>query len=108
MIRVIATYYQSGTLRADTRAITYTTDGTLPGEDSPTATETIAAGGVAVLSFDVPAQSNGTTVRVRLQTRRASTFYSEGSRVLTITADAAGPTAPVGMDRWAGAIPEDA
>lgn len=113
VIRVLAWYYQPGTLRADTWALTYTTDGSLPGEPpavSPTETVALAAGGVVALSHDLPAQGDGTTVRVRLQTRRldSANVYSERSRVLTATADAAGPTAPVGMDRWAGAIPEDA
>lgn len=106
VIIVEATYFEdSSTLRADTWSITYTTNGSTPAEDSPTATASIVSSGMAVLYYSIPAQVHGTTVKVRLQTRRDST-YSEGSTVKTILADAEGPTASAAGDQWTGGIPE--
>ena len=106
VVRVHGLYWQTGTLRADTWAIAYTVNGSTPAAGSPDVTEAIAAVGMAVLSYDLPAQANGTTVKVRLQTRRDSS-YSEDSTVNTATADAAGPAAPPAGDRWPGNLPED-
>jgi len=62
--------------------------------------------GLAVLAYDLPAAADGTTVKVRLQTVRDTT-YSEDSTVKTATADATGPAAPPAADRWVGGLPED-
>lgn len=102
VVQVRARYWQSDGNRATQWALTYTTDGSEPTEGphaAPTATQTINARGVDLLEFDLPAQADGTTVKVRLQTRRQVTsvwYYSEGSTVKTITADAAGGNAPTG------------
>ena len=106
VITIEATYFEaSSTLRGDTWAITYTVNGDTPAEDSPTDTESISTTGMAVLVYNIPAQAHGTTVKVRLQTLRDTT-YSEGSTVKTITADATGPTAPPAGSQWTGGIPE--
>jgi len=66
--------------------------------------------GLALLSYDLPGQAHGTTVKVRLQTRRqdASWVYSEGSTIKSTTADAQGPTtAPPAGEAWPGSLPED-
>jgi len=106
VVRVVAFYWESGALRADEWSIAYTIDGGDPPEDTPDVTVTMAAG-LAVLDYELPAQANGTTVKVRLQTRRDDTVYSEDSTIKTATADAAGPTAPLDAERWAGPLPED-
>lgn len=95
VVRITAVYVESGSLRADDWAIAYTVNGSTPPEDTPDETEPITADGLAVLVFDLPGQANGTTVKVRLQTRRldSSYTYSENSEVKTVTADALGPTA---------------
>lgn len=106
VIRVIGRYLEFGSLRATAWAIAYTTDGSTPAESTPDVTVSLSAGGMAVLSYDLPAASHGTTVKVRVQTQRG-TAYSEGSTVLTATADAQGPAAIEGGQRWIGRLPED-
>lgn len=102
VVRINARYWQNDANRATQWAITYTTDGADPAEPphvAPTVTVALTTKGVAVLEHDLPAQADGTTVKVRLQTRRqvASVwYYSEGSTVQTATADAAGGAAPSG------------
>lgn len=109
VVRVIGVYVETGSLRAGQWSIAYTTDDSTPPADAPSITPAMGSGLLALLEYDLPAQSHGTTVKVRLQTRRqdASWVYSEGSTVLTITADAQGPTAPLGADRWSGRLPEE-
>jgi hypothetical protein len=61
--------------------------------------------GLVVLEYDLPGQANGTTVKVRLQTRRndSGTWrYSENSTVLTAIADASVPSAPLTLQQWPG------
>ena len=109
VVRVVGFYWESGSLRADQWALAYTTDGGAPAADAPDVTATMAAG-LAILDYALPGQADGTTVKVRLQTRRdddGDWVYSEDSVVKTITADAAGPTAPLDAQRWAGALPEE-
>jgi len=87
-----------------------TTNGSEPPADDPTATVTIPPAGLAVLEYEVAAQSHGTTVKVRLQTRRqddATWKYSEESTVLTITADAEGPVTAEALERWRGRVPDE-
>ena len=58
-----------------------------------------AAGGLAVLQYDLPAAADGATVKVRLQTRRqdgGTWYYSEASIVQSIVADAIGGNSPQG------------
>lgn len=108
VIRVVGFYLQADSNRATDWAITYTTNGSTPGTPpavSPTVTVLMPTRGLAVLSYDLPAQANGTTVKVRLQTKR-STAYSENSVVKTAIADAAGPSAPIVGQRWPGRLPE--
>jgi len=109
VVRVVGFYWESGSLRAGEWAIAYTTDGGAPPEDTPDVTVTMAAG-LAILDYALPAQADGTTVKVRVQTRRdddGTWVYSENSIIKTATADAAGPTAPLNAQRWPGQLPEE-
>lgn len=112
VVRILASYREDdSTLRGDTWAIAYTTDASTPATDTPDVTQAfIGTTGEERLSYDLPAQSNGTTVKVRVQIYRSGdTTYSDtdASDVLTETADAAGPTAPSGGETWTGYLPED-
>jgi len=110
VVRIVGFYYQAGANRATQWAINYTTDGSDPVEDSPNVTVAINAAGLAPLSYDLPAQTHGTTVKVRVQTRRQdgeTWLYSEGSTVVSAVADTQGPEAPLAADRWMGRLPED-
>jgi len=97
VVQVVGLSLQAGDLAPDQWAIAYTTNGSTPAEDSPDVVQTISH---QVLAYDLPAQSHGTTVKVRLQTRRddGSWRYSEDSEVLTITAVATGPETPPAGD----------
>lgn len=106
VVRIIAHYQQVGTLRADTWSIARTFNGAAPATDNPEETVAIPTTGLALLQHDLTAQANGTTVKVRLQTRRSAS-YSEDSSVLTATADAVGPTAPISGEAYPGPTPED-
>lgn len=106
VVKVFALYTELGDDRADTWAIAFTTNGVDPPEDAPDVTVAMLGSGVEVLEYLLPAQANGTTVKVRVQTRRSGTAYSEGSQVLQVTADAVGPTAPVAGVSWPGSIQE--
>lgn len=110
VVRVVAVYLQDDSLRATEWAIGYTINGSTPPADSPDVTSTIPAHGMAVLEYDLPAANDGTTVKVRLQTRRlddAVYVYSEASDVQSIVANTAPPSAPVGTVPWPGTLPED-
>jgi len=113
VVRVLGVYFESGDDRADEWAIAYTTNGSTPPADTPDVTQTMA-GGLAVLAYDLPGQSHGTTVKVRLQTRRndgtaeaPDWVYSAASTVLTLSADATGPSAPPSAADWPGQLPEE-
>lgn len=109
VVRVFALYLEVGSLRADEFAIAFTTDGSPPPVDTPDLTQAIPAGaGLAVLELALPAQADSTLVRVRVQVRRTGTpdVYSEGSSILDATADAVGPSAPLGGEAWPGSLPE--
>ena len=97
VVEVVGLHLQIGALAADQWAIAYTTDGSTPAADAPDVTQTIAH---QVLQYELPAQSHGTTVKVRLQTRRNDVgwVYSEGSSVLTAVAAVTGPAAPPSGD----------
>ena len=79
VIRIRAFYVQSNAAaRADSWFITYTVDGTIPGHSGggPGTTVTVTpmpTTGLAVLTYDLPAQGHGTTVWVRVQTSRSGT-----------------------------------
>jgi len=119
VVRVIAQYNPyaddsaggAGSMAADEWAIAYTVNGAAPPTDTPDVTEAMSfvCSGHARLVYDLPGQADGTTVKVRIQTRRddGSWNYSEGSEVLTAIADAVGPAAPDVARAWAGRLPED-
>ena len=114
VVRVVGFYHQEDGYRADAWSIAYTTNGSDPSEDSPTVTVEMPSEGMAVLAYDLPAQSNGTTVKVRLQTRRndgtagdPDYVYSDGSAIKTTTADASGPSAPPSGENWRGELPAE-
>lgn len=109
VVRVRGLYAQTGANRADTWAISYTTDESTPPANNPDVTAAIPPGGPAVLSYALPGQADGTTVKVRVQTRRlngATQTYSGDSIVQEIDADAVGPSVPVGLQTWRGRLPE--
>jgi len=90
-------------------AIAYTTNGSTPPEDSPTVTVAANGGSLKVLDYTLPTTSHGTTVKVRLQSRRndgtvyvPSWVYSDGSEVKQVTSDAEGPTTPLHLAGWPG------
>ena len=113
VVRVVGYYRQRGGLRADQWALAYTTDGSEPAAGSPDVTVAISVQGMAILSYDLPAQSHDTTVKVRLQTRRfddPSWRYSEDSVIKTINAEAEGggaAAAPLDAYRWVGRQPSE-
>lgn len=83
--------------RATHWALWYTTDGSAPGGGDADYTETISAGrGFGRLRYDgIPAQDDGTLVRVLVRTRTGSTD-SEGDVSGSLTIDRTGPGAPAG------------
>lgn len=106
VVRVHGVYYEAAD-RATSWAIAYTTDGGAPPAGDPDVTVAMDSGGegLAVLSYDLPAAADGTTVKVRLQTLRGSS-YSEGSTVKEVEIDTDGPSAPLSGGRWNGVLPE--
>jgi len=113
-VRVLGHLFQPAILSPHQWAIAYTTDASTPPAGDPDLTQAMAAIGLVWLDLLLPAQAHGTTVSVRLQTRRndgsdetPAWVYSEGSTVLTLTADAQGPTAPTSAVAWPGPLPED-
>ena len=109
VVSVIGFYYDASAIRAAEWAIGFTTDGSDPPADSPTVTVTMPTVGLAVLDNPLPAQADGTVVRVRLQTRRTGpNIYSERSTIKEAVAAAAAAAATVGtLDRWTGRLPVD-
>jgi hypothetical protein len=113
VVRVVGYYRQGGGLRADEWALAYSTDGSVPAADAPDVTQSITPAGMDILSYNLPAQGGGTTVTVRLQTRRddSGTWrYSEDSLVNTIMAAAVavGPeAAPLDGYGWVGRAPAE-
>lgn len=113
VVRVIGFYGQGDSDRAGEWSIAYTTNGSDPATDSPDVTVTMTRGGVQILSYALPTQSDGTTVKVRVQVRRNDGtvispvwVYSAESYVLTTTADAEAPSGVLGLGRWIGLEPE--
>ena len=114
VVRIIGLYRESTTNRAEQWAIAYATDGSTPPVDTPDLTHDMPSQGLAVLNYDLPAQSHAATVKVRLQTRRnigtdlvPIWIYSEDSEVKSLAADAVGPSAPPTAETWPGVTPED-
>ena len=114
VVRIWGLYYELGDNRADQWAIAYTTDGSDPPEDTPDVTVAMPTQGLAVLQHDLAVLAHATTVKVRVQTRRndgtdesPSWIYSENSTILTLAADASGPTSPLDAERWPGGLPEE-
>jgi hypothetical protein len=118
IVRVTGVYNQQDSLRGDAWAVTYTTDGGMPGTPpavSPTVTVAIGAGGMAVLDHVLPAVGGGTTVKVRLQVRRddgaGGYRYSEDSEVQSMVSDEIGGVAgsddAVGAAVWPGRMPQE-
>jgi len=101
VVGILGFTIQTGADRATEWAITYTTNGSTPGTPpavAPDLTQALTfASGLEILDYDLPAQSEGTTVKVRLQTRRndGSWVYSEASTVVVAVADATAPVPPL-------------
>lgn len=97
VIRIVAFYpsVADAANAATTWAIAYTTDGSTPASGSPSLTPSLSTGPLAVLVYDLPAQANGTTVKVQLQTYNG-TVYSLPLAVMTAVASTVGPSAPLG------------
>jgi hypothetical protein len=104
VIRVSAGYQEPvAANRATQWALAYTTDGSTPAEDTPDVTATLDSSEYAVLDYALPAQADGTTVKVRVQTRRndgtvdVPDWVYSASEVVTLAADATGPTVPLAI-----------
>ncbi len=102
IVRVTAVAVLEASDPAEEWALAYTVNGTDPTAGAPTVTAAMS-GRLAVWTYDLPAQPDGTEVRVRVQTRRNDGTvlapvwtYSEGSTVVTVDVDAAGPSVPRG------------
>lgn len=116
VIRVSAFYVATadGSNRANRWAIAYTVDGSTPAVDTPDEVVEMSNGPMQILSFDLPAQAHGTTVKVRVQTRRTTGTemspvhrYSAAGSVVSASADASGPSVPLDLRSWSGALPEE-
>lgn len=98
--RVRANYWDQDASRlADDWSLAYTTDGSDPPEDTPDVVIAMGGnGGAEVLDRAITAQPHGTTIKVRVQTRKGSGpyAYSADSAVYEVTADATGPAAVIG------------
>jgi hypothetical protein len=114
VVRVLGWYLESGDNRADEWSISYTVDGSSPPADTPTEDVAfVAAAGMEVIAFDLPAQVDTTVVKVLLQTRRndgteetPAWVYSDDATVQTVTIDLTGPTGSPVAVRWPGRIVE--
>lgn len=106
IVRIIATYFSvaDGTNAADQWAIAYTVNGVNPGPGAPSATPSIS-GAVSHLSYDLPAQTAGTVVKVLLQVRRAATVYSSPLGILSVTIPASGSSQVLSLATFPGALP---
>lgn len=118
VVRIQALYWPvpDGDNRAEEWAIWRTFDGSTPSPaGAPDHTQTMAFGaGFDPLQYDLAAQAHGTTVKVLVRTRRndgtvpsPNWVYSTNVAILTTTADAQGPSAPVKLETWRGALPEN-
>ena len=107
VIRVVA-YYSSvsdGTNKANQWGISYTTNGSTPAVNSAGVLVLMAGGPFDILSYDLPAQADGTTVKVQIQTiRSADTAYSDPITPLVATAVATGPAGVPQAGTWPGVV----
>lgn len=97
-VRVIADYRYAAdevSVRADTWALWLTSDGSAPNPASaPDFTQAMYQGdGVARLDWTSGAFAHGSTLKVLVRARRSTGNDSQNSGVLTLTADANGPSA---------------
>jgi hypothetical protein len=109
VIRVIIWAMRDGSAeQPDTIAIWTATGFGVPllPPNTPGYTNTLSGSGLIVVQRDLPAQSDGTVVKVRVHLRRDG-VYSDGSFLVQTTADAAGPSAPVGGEQWLGRVPAE-
>ena len=113
VVRVVGVYYEDGPVRATAWALNWSSDGSTPAAGSPLATADVAASGLAVLDYSLPAVGDGLTVTVRLQMRRddgggtpwvPDYVFSTGG-IRSIVAEAAPPAAVTVADDWAGPLP---
>ena len=116
VVRVVAFYGQTaGVARAEEFAIYATFDGSDPGsgpDDIADYTVAIGTSGLAILTYDLPAQADDTEVKVRVQMSRddsGTDRFSDTSAddILTTNADAAGPVVLQETINWTGVLPED-
>lgn len=110
VVRVVAFYAPvgDGANAADHWGIAYTTNGSTPASGAASITQAIPRSGLAILAYDLPAQAEGTTVKVQLQTMRGtggSAVYSDPGTVLTATATSKGPKVPQDLKGWPGIVP---
>ena len=108
VVTVIGFYIQVGENRANKWSIARTFDGSTPATDTPDVELLMPALGLAIIEHDLPAQIEGATVKVRLQTMREDVTgdsFSESSEVKSTTALVDGPTAIEGADAWPGRAP---
>lgn len=105
LVQIMAAYNPAvdGINAATVWAIAYTTDGSTPPSGNPSITMQIFGGGLAMLNYDLPAQTGGTVVKVILQTRRGAVYSA--ATLLTATALTAGPTAPADLKSYEGSLP---
>lgn len=106
VIRVLAFYagISDGVNRATKWGITYTTDGSTPASGAASIRPPMSGSGLEVLSYDLPAQSDYTTVKVQLQTIRG-TAYSDPGSVLSATAKSFTSATTISTSEWTGRIP---
>jgi len=104
VVRVVGVYFDSAAERADSWTIAYTTDGDDPPEDTADVVETMEGTGLSFLAYDLPAQPAGTTLKVRLQTRRDG-VYSEDSTVEQLVVETQVPVPPIDGEHWPGRLP---
>jgi hypothetical protein len=110
VIKIMAIYlpFVDGTNAATQWAIAYTTDGSTPANNSPSITQAMTGGAMQVLSYSLPTQAAGTTVKVQLQVRRAvgaGWAYSAPLPVLASVVPATAPASPQVLESWPGQLP---
>lgn len=76
-------------------ALWYTTNGSTPGSGSPNVTATLTrARRSAVWQYDLPAQADGTVVKVLVKVRKAGPVYQVSGTSANLTIRTTGPLAP--------------
>lgn len=110
VVRVVAAYagVADAANAADRWGIAYTTNGSTPAAGAASITKLMSGSGLEILAYDLPAQADGTVVKVQLQTMRGATVYSDAGTVLSLTVDTGGPKFIEDLLAWPGSIPEGA